>query len=934
LAASGCEIRDDLLTRCLYAVDASIYRLEPQAVAFPRSADDAARVLAAAADSAVEITPRGAGTGLAGGALGRGLVVDLARHNNRISDLDLERGTVRVGAGVVLDQLNDYLAAHGLWFGPDVATSSRATLGGMIANNSSGAHASVYGTTADHVQRLEVLLADGTVASVGSGRSDLAELGEAVVRVVTGHRDAIRARLPEGLVKRWPGYGLDRALRNPGDLKEVVAGSEGTLVGVWSAVLRVVKRPASRQLGVLFFASVEEALAATVELAALKAAAIEHLDDVVFDQTRGQPAFRAARDLLRLDEEPCRALLLVEFFAEDDGPLAELERRRLGVRRMMLSDPAEQQRVWGLRKAGLSLLTGRKGSAKPVSGIEDVCVEPHRLPEYAAGLREIFEPLGLEASFYGHAASGELHVRPVLDLHDERGVRMLRKVADEVSDLCRRFRGSLAAEHGVGMARTEYLEGHLGPELIEATRRLKALFDPRGMMNPGKIVDDGRYRIDGDLRLGAGADLELSFPETFVWSGRDDGFVANLEQCNGCGGCRKATPTMCPTFSATGDEALSTRGRATIIRAALEGRFAAPSSLESAELAEVLDSCLGCKACTRECPSNVNLTQLKAELKEARHREHGVPIADRLIANADLLGRIGTLAPRVANAVLAWRPGRRLLQRTTGLDLAAPLPPFAEQRFDRWFRRRSNVAGGDRGRVLLWDDTWVRYHEPSIGRAAVAVLEALGFEVALVKGRVCCGRPAASRGVLSAVRRAAEHNIERLDGGSDPIVFLEPSCWSMFTDDYLQLGIAQAAEVAERCVLFEDLVEQVLADDPPELNWRGDVSGVAIHGHCHAKALGGSDGLLRVLQRIEGVEAHDLETGCCGMAGAFGLMTAHRELSRLVAEPLMQAVALQPEAFAVVASGTSCRHQIAHLSGRKPLHAAELLASLLGLSES
>jgi Fe-S oxidoreductase len=391
---------------------------------------------------------------------------------------------------------------------------------------------------------------------------------------------------------------------------------------------------------------------------------------------------------------------------------------------------------------------------------------------------------------------------------------------------------------------------------------------------------------------------------------------------------------MCPTFSATGDEALSTRGRATIIRAALEGRFAAPSSLESAELAEVLDSCLGCKACTRECPSNVNLTQLKAELKEARHREHGVPIADRLIANADLLGRIGTLAPRVANAVLAWRPGRRLLQRTTGLDLAAPLPPFAEQRFDRWFRRRSNVAGGDRGRVLLWDDTWVRYHEPSIGRAAVAVLEALGFEVALVKGRVCCGRPAASRGVLSAVRRAAEHNIERLDGGSDPIVFLEPSCWSMFTDDYLQLGIAQAAEVAERCVLFEDLVEQVLADDPPELNWRGDVSGVAIHGHCHAKALGGSDGLLRVLQRIEGVEAHDLETGCCGMAGAFGLMTAHRELSRLVAEPLMQAVALQPEAFAVVASGTSCRHQIAHLSGRKPLHAAELLASLLGLSES
>ncbi len=574
LEASGCELRTDRLTRCLYAVDASIYRIEPAAVAFPRSASDAAKLLRAAADSGVEMTPRGAGTGLAGGALGSGLVVDLARHNRRISKLDLERGTVRVGAGVVLDRLNAQLAPHGRWFGPDVATSSRATLGGMIANNSSGAHAPVYGTTADHVVALEVVLADGTVAVVGAGEDGLPGLRDAACQVVEECADAIAGRMPAGLVKRWPGYGFDRALRAPGDLTQLVAGSEGTLAAVVSAVLKVVPRPQRRTLGVLFFDTVEEALQATVELGDIGAAAIEHLDRAVFDQTRGQRAFAAARDLLRLDDRPCGAMLLVEFFDDDGDRLAALERLGLGQRTQLFAAPSDQELVWSLRRAGLSLLTSRAGAAKPVSGLEDVCVLPGRLPAYAAGLREILEPLGLEASFYGHAASGELHVRPILDLHRTDDIEKLRTVADQVSDLCRQFGGSVAAEHGAGVARTEYLDEHLGPELAAASRRLKTLFDPRGVMNPGKVVDDGRFRIDRDLRLGPGSDIVLPFAPAFAWVGRDDGLVANLEQCNGCGGCRKESPTMCPTFVATGDEAQSTRGRANIIRAALEGRFA------------------------------------------------------------------------------------------------------------------------------------------------------------------------------------------------------------------------------------------------------------------------------------------------------------------------------------------------------------------------
>ena len=929
LAAGGCEIRSDDLTRCLYAVDASIYRLEPAAVAFPRSAEEAAGVLRAAAESGLEISPRGAGTGLTGGSLGRGLVVDLAQHNRRISDFNLERGTVRVGAGVVLDQLNSHLALFGRWFGPDVATSSRATLGGMIANDSSGAHAPVYGTTADHVVALEVVLADGAVAWVGGELDGLPEQRDEAHRIVSENAEAIAERLPQGMVKSWPGYGLDRALRRPRDLTQLVAGSEGTLAAIASAVLRVVPRPGRRDLGVLFFASVEEALEATVELIDLEPAAIEHIDGAVFDQTRGQRAFAPARALLGLDEAPCKAMLLVEFFDDDGSRLAALERRRLGRRSLICADAAEREMVWGMRRAGLSLLTSRKGPAKPIGGIEDVCVLPERLPEYVAGLREILGPLGLEASFYGHAASGELHVRPVLDLHTGEDLARLRQVADEVSDLCRRFCGSLAAEHGIGMARTEYLEQHLGPELIEATRRIKDIFDPGGVMNPGKIVDDGRYRIDADLRLGAGSELELPFAEAFRWVDRDDGFVDNLEQCNGCGGCRKDAPTMCPTFVATGEELLSTRGRAATIRAALEGRFDGVLPVAAGELAEALNTCLSCKACKTECPSNVDLALLKAELLHARHRERGIPLVDRVIAAADLLGRLGTLVPGLANALLRWPPARRLAERSLGLDADAPIPPFAGQRFDRWFRERRASGAGARGRVILWDDTWVRYHESEVGRAAVVVLEAVGFEVVLAEGRVCCGRPAASRGLLDEVRRLGEHNLGLLASSAEPIVFLEPSCWSVFVDEYRQLAIPFAEEVAARCVLFEDLLLELLEDDPGALPVEGPVGEVAVHGHCHAKALTQASRVIGLLELLPGASAHWLDTGCCGMAGAFGMLAEHAELSRRVAAPLVEAIEDLPRDTALVASGTSCRHQIAHLTGAQPLHLAELLARFL-----
>ncbi len=928
LSASGCDVRDDDLTRWLYATDASIYSVEPRAVAFPRSGDEVAGVLRAAAASGLPVIPRGAGTGLAGGALGDGLVVDVAHHNRVISDLDPERRTVRVGAGVVLERLNSTLAAHGLWFGPDVATASRATLGGMIANNSSGAHAPVYGTTSDHVEALEIVLADGRVATVGRDLGALGDLRAASERVLRGCEAAVAERLPPVLVKRWPGYGLDRFLREPGDLTRLVAGSEGTLAVITSAVLRVVPRPRRRSLVVYVFDSVAEAMQATVEVLDLSPAAVEHLDRVVFDRTRGQAEFAAARELLGLDDDTCESLLLVELF-DDDGSGAEtLGRRPLGRRSVACRDVREQELVWAMRRAGLSLATSRPGPEKPATCIEDVCVRPEQLPEYVAGLREIFDGSGLEASFYGHAASGLLHVRPVLDLHTADGVATLRRVADQVSDLVRRFGGSLASEHGVGLARTEYLAEHLGPELIGATRRIKELFDPGGVLNPGKIVDTGRWRIDTDLRQGAGVQTQLPVTGELGFVDRDGSFLGNLEQCNGNGACLKALPTMCPTYQATGDEIMATRGRANTIRGVVEGRFGDPwRALASPELEAALRFCLSCKACKRECPAGVDLAALKAELRHARHLREGVGLTDRVLASADLLGRLGTLLPGLANAALRWRPLRRLLGALLDIDASAPLPPYASQRFDRWFADRAPGRRGSRGEVLLWDDTWVRYHEPHIGRAAVAVLEAAGYRVGLVEGRRCCGRPAASRGLLGEVRRLGAHNLSlpALARGEARVVFLEPSCYSMFVDEYRQLGLPGAEAVADRCVLLEDLLVEHLDAAPGSLTLDGRGIDVAVHVHCHAKALADPGRPAALLERLPGAVVHRLDTGCCGMAGAFGIEQVTRPVSRAVAEPLVAALAdLGPE-VEVVASGASCRHQIAALSPRRARHLAEIL---------
>jgi Fe-S oxidoreductase len=451
-------------------------------------------------------------------------------------------------------------------------------------------------------------------------------------------------------------------------------------------------------------------------------------------------------------------------------------------------------------------------------------------------------------------------------------------------------------------------------------------------MNPGKVFPDGRYKIDTNLRQGDGSKLDkLPFEPVLKFAAKDGSFVGNLEQCNGCGGCRKSTPTMCPTFVATGEDVMATRGRANTIRAVLEGRVDAEvDPLLSPSLEKALENCLSCKACTTECPSNVNMALLKAELLYAKIRKYGVPLSARMVSRVDILGELASLAPRLANATMKLGWFRALLKHVAGFATERPLPPYALQRFDTWFHRRHAPSViGDRGTVYLWDDCFVRHNEPNIGKAAVKVLEAAGFTVNLITQRACCGRPAFSTGRLDVAAAFGEKNIRILAGSEAPIIFLEPSCYSMFAEDYRELGLEGAENLARRSYLFEDFIENLLAHDSKAIRFSSRPAKTAIHGHCHAKSLTGTAKMLKVARAIPGNEVKLLDTGCCGMAGAFGSMDAKYALSLEVARPLVAQVDQLADDTLLVASGTSCRHQIDHLADKAPLHMAELLARFI-----
>jgi FAD/FMN-containing dehydrogenase/Fe-S oxidoreductase len=962
-AISTHDVRADRLHRALYATDASVYQIVPLMVAFPATADDLSAAVRVCDRFGVPITARGGGTSQAGQSIGPGVILDCSKHFDRIIEINADERWARVRPGCVLDDLNRALKPHGLLFAPDISTSNRATIGGMIANNSSGARSVYYGKTIDHVLELEVVLSDGSLVHLGPlGASEVEKkcAGEGLEaacyrvtrRLAAEHAEEIDRRFPK-ILRRVGGYNLDEFV--PGrtgvgstvdtrlNLSRIFIGSEGTLGLTAEAKLKLVELPRARATLVVEFADLLEALAATPPILRHHPAAVEVVDRYVLDSTRLNPEASRLRDFLRGDPA---AILLIELYGDRADELLprlttledDLGCGGFGYHRTALIDAAAQSRAWKLRTMALGLSMAEKGDAKALSFVEDTAVAPEHLRDYIAEFLAIIARHGTTAGVYAHASVGCLHVRPVINLKTEDGVRRFEAIAEEIAELVLKHGGALSGEHGDGLVRGPFQEKMYGPVLYAAFRELKRTFDPHNILNPGKIID--APPLATNLRYGPRYETP-SVPSTFDFRA-DGGLLPAVELCAGVGACRKrGEGTMCPSFQATREEKDSTRGRANLLRLAITGQLGF-SGFTDPHVREVLDLCLECKACKGECPTNVDMARLKAEFLHQYHRKHGLPRRSRAFGHIADLGRIGCALTPLSNWVARSGPARWMNEKLIGIDRRRVPPAFARRSLVRRFRDRKNEtfeSAATLPAVLLFPDTFTNYFEPEVGEAAIDLLRRAGRAVTLgPPGLRCCGRPMISNGLLDEAVANARHNVDLLYEWSSrgrPIVACEPSCILTIRDDYPALlrgeGRARAEAVAAACLTVEELLAPIATGEAglaPGL--RSGPRRILAHAHCHQRSLIGAGPMLKLLRSIPGAEVIDLDAGCCGMAGSFGYEVEHYEVSRLVGEQrLLPAVRRARPDDVIVAPGFSCRLQVRHFTGREAVHPITMLRSCL-----
>jgi FAD/FMN-containing dehydrogenase/Fe-S oxidoreductase len=945
------EVSFDDYTRHLFSRDASMYSITPVGVVFPRHAGDVAAAVTAAAEHGVPVIPRGAGTSLAGQTVGPGLVLDMSRHMNQIVEIDPDGRTALVEAGVVQDQLNRAAAPHGLMFGPDTSTSNRATIGGMIGNNSAGSGSIRYGMTIDHIRELDVVLADGSRVRLDSAdkaewarRATLPALEGTIYRqlpqILRENSPAIAEGFP-GFWRRAGGYRLDRLMRDESryDLAKFVVGSEGTLVIATRALVDLVPKPRRTVIAVGHFASTPAAIAATEDALSCDPAAVELMDKTILDLSRKKIEYASLGTILEGDPE---ALLFVSFTGDDEEELlGQLERLTAlwkrhghGYHTLQATTPAQQGPLLKVRKSSLGLLmAASEGTRRPLAFVEDTAVDPIHLADYTRRFKEVLDQHGMTAGFYGHCSVGCLHIRPFVDLTDPGEVSKMRAVAEEIKDLVREYGGANSSEHGDGLARSEFNREIFGDRLYEAMRQVKHVFDPSNQLNPGKIVDAPAMTDNlRDQKLEAAVPLRtrLSFEVT-------GGMRGAADRCMNIGLCRKSeTGVMCPSYIATRREEDSTRGRANALVKALSEPDPR-KALGDERLHEILDLCLMCKACKSECPLGVDMATLKAETLSHHHDLHGIPPRSRVFGAIRTLNRLGSATAPLSNLPGRSRPLRLLMDRLLGITPARPLPSFAQHNLVRWFHKRAaGMHPAPQGEVTFLADSFTTFTEPDIGQAGIELLEQAGWRVRL-QASGCCGRSSLSKGLLDKAKNDARKLARSLHDSTEPgspIVGCEPSCLMTLRDEHLAMLPDDPAvtDVSGRVRQVEELLVEAI--DAGRLRLREDswLAGrrLLYHGHCHQKAEVGTAATIALLSRIPGVTVEELDAGCCGMAGSFGFESEHYDMSMKVGnDRLFPAIAAEPDTTVVVATGVSCRQQIFHGTKRDAWHPMQLVRQAL-----
>jgi FAD/FMN-containing dehydrogenase/Fe-S oxidoreductase len=957
------EVQFDAFTRGRYATDASHYQIMPLGVVAPLSVKEAEYALALAREEGVSVLPRGAGTSQAGQAVNSSLVIDCSKYLDHLIQLDVPGRRCVVEPGIVLDELNRRLKPHGLWFPVDISTSSRATIGGMVGNNSCGARSLRYGNTRENVLSIDAVLADGSVAHFGPAARDLSDLPAAspllplawdLLVLAAREADEIEARFPK-LQRRVGGYNLDALVpgRNDLNLAHLLVGSEGTLAFSTRIELKLSPLLGARAVGACHFGSFFQAMDAAQHIVKLGPIAVELIDRTMLGLAREIAMFRPTIDaVVRGDPE---AVLFVEF-AEDDQyhNLRRLMQLRdvmadlgLGWNRsgakwggvLEIFDPKLQAAVTEMRTAGLNIMMSMKEEGKPVSFVEDCAVPLSHLAEYTSKLSDIFAKHGTRGTWYAHASVGCLHVRPVLNLRLEHDVEAMRAIAEEAFELVRAYKGSHSGEHGDGIVRSEFHAKMFGERLVRAFEQVKEWFDPKGLYNPGKIVrapkfDDRRVFRYGPEYRGENIRTQLDWS---AYPGAGGGFQGAVEMCNNNGACRTLSGgVMCPSYRVTRDERDVTRGRANTLRLAITGQLGS-DALSSDEMAETMKLCVSCKACRRECPTGVDMARMKIEVQAARLAKRGLSLHERVIGYLPRYAPLAAKWPRLANLRNDVARLRQWSERYAGLSARRSLPRW---RADAWRAPTSSPSAPQAGSVVFFADTFNRYFEPQNIEAALAVLAAGGYTVHLPQPAngdnrpLCCGRTFLAVGLIDEARREAERCVAALAPfleRATPFVGLEPSCMLGFRDEIpLLVKGDDARRLAANALLFEEFLAREAKAGALKLALAPVAKRALLHGHCHQKAFAAMGAVEAVLRLVPDLAVETVESSCCGMAGAFGYGADTYDVSLKMAElSLLPAVRKAEADTLILADGTSCRHQIKDGTGREALHVARVLAMSL-----